>query len=87
MIGYRERKIKKTCPKCGSSTFTIYEESLVTREIEIEQGVIAYEGPVTPTGDIVRVTCECYDCGHRWRPRRTCSNKTFFELVKEGGAE
>lgn len=87
MSGSTERKIKKTCPKCGSKDFTIREEFIATREHDVSDGVVFSDGFIMPTDNVVKVTCECSNCGHCWKPRRTGVNKVFFELVKEGGAE
>lgn len=59
---------RATCPKCKGRTISIRETSEAHTEFEQHDGEIIYYG-YHHHGDIIRLSCRCFHCGHRWAPR------------------
>lgn len=62
--------IVKKCPKCGSTSFAL--ESKVTAYLLyiVEDGVMIPNGIDMDAGGVLSTRCTCYECGHKWVPRK-----------------
>jgi hypothetical protein len=77
---YGGMPVKARCPKCKAANFRtmeVYEEVVICL---VKNGVFPHEAEDHQPGRILGISCECDDCGHRWKPRGA---KTLSDLIDD----
>ena len=69
----------KTCPKCGSHSFQIFEKCVMVINYSVENGEVESNGRCDDS-DSLSITCNCSECGHMWHPR---NRSKLFETTAE----
>lgn len=66
------------CPKCRKKDIQVVETTEAISQHRIINGVWVHSLDNNEYGDIVKVECQCMECGHRWISPRGINLDNYY---------